>query len=133
MKVAVVETVIPILQEILLLLNMNFGIKAVGFANGEELLDNFHRFNPEIVFISTLLPSIDGLTLGGRVRTIKPEAQLVFMISGSKQAAAAYKNLADEFLLMPFGSSSLHLLVERLRKANRRGDAGADSQAGEEI
>ncbi|TMV46609.1 response regulator [Paenibacillus mesophilus] len=94
----------------------SMGLLVAGvFSNGLEALQEAERTCPDIVLIDTLLPAMDGLMLGRRMRERYSEVQLIF-IGGDDDFAAANKALPrepDDEVFTPVSKSMLYAAVVR--------------------
>lgn len=85
-------------------------IEIVGFCrSGQEALDKYEEFAPELVTMDIVMPGIDGLETCGEMRKRWPDAE-IFMVS-----SMAYEEMIDRaaklgargFLFKPFTKESL--------------------------
>lgn len=125
MKVAVVEAAETVRHEIVTLLNSCIPAAVWGYATGEEFLLELSRIHMDMAIINTVLPDINGLSLGKKARALRPGIKIVYMSSQGRHALAAFEQEADDFLLMPFEHSRLALMLERVRDFNLRGGEGS--------
>ncbi|MBZ0199101.1 MAG: response regulator transcription factor [Ignavibacteriaceae bacterium] len=73
------------------LLNDFKGIKVVCAFSGEEALDIFNRFTPELTVLDIQLPGINGLELLKRIKLNHPEAKVIV---NTNNPSSAYRNRA---------------------------------------
>lgn len=92
-------------------------IEIVAFCrSGEEALEQYEAVKPELVTLDIVMPGMDGIEAGGRLKKRYPDA-VIFMVS-----SMAYDDIIDEaaamgakgFLFKPFTQESL---LEGLRGA----------------
>lgn len=86
--------------------------------NGQQAIDKFKSFSPDITFLDVKMPVLDGVSALEKIKLINPEA-LIIMISGHSNipiAVKAIKGGAYDFLEKPL---SLPIIKVTLNKAIR--------------
>ncbi|MEK7839167.1 MAG: response regulator, partial [candidate division NC10 bacterium] len=75
----------------------------------------------DLVIVDVRMPGMDGLTLLGHLRTLRPEAQVVIMTAhGTMETAIqAMQRGAYDYLAKPFDLDEVLLLAERALTARR--------------
>src|SRR5690606_30787522 len=114
-RIAVVEddpALLELLQEEL----TSHGYQVAACDSAEALLGQLEDLTPDLVISDIRLPGIDGMALLQRLRQqSKPPALLLITAFGTvRQAVAALKQGADDFLTKPLDLEHLLLSVERL-------------------
>jgi two-component system response regulator HydG len=114
-RIAVVEddpALLELLQEEL----TSHGYQVAACDSAEALLAQLADLTPDLVISDIRLPGIDGMALLQRLRQQpKPPALLLITAFGTvRQAVAALKQGADDFLTKPLDLEHLLLSVERL-------------------
>ena len=88
-------------------------------ADGEEALDLFRRWVPDLVITDLSMPHIGGLELCRRLRAISPVPIIVLSVKGEEWIKVeALDAGADDYVTKPFGMAEL---FARVRAALRRG------------
>ena len=80
-------------------------------SDGDKTVDQYVEYNPEIVFVSLDLTSIDGHITALEIREIDPNARIVFVSSKtrlSKAQDAAYSAGAVGVLITPLTKSKIN-------------------------
>lgn len=142
-RIAVVEddpALLELLQEEL----TSHGYQVAACDSAEALLAQLDALTPDLVVSDIRLPGIDGMALLQRLRQQpKPPALLLITAFGTvRQAVAALKQGADDFLTKPLDLEHLLLSVERLlahkalqqevqqyRRSARQGSGGMIGQS----
>lgn len=142
-RIAVVEddpALLELLQEEL----TSHGYQVAACDSAEALLAQLADLTPDLVISDIRLPGIDGMALLQRLRQQpKPPALLLITAFGTvRQAVAALKQGADDFLTKPLDLEHLLLSVERLlahkalqqevqqyRQSNQQGPGGMIGQS----
>jgi len=87
-------------------------------ADGEEALDLFRHWVPDLVITDLSMPHIGGLELCRRLRTISPVPIIVLSVKGEEWIKVeALDAGADDYVTKPFGMAEL---FARVRAALRR-------------
>jgi two-component system KDP operon response regulator KdpE len=87
-------------------------------ADGEEALDLFRHWVPDLVITDLSMPQIGGLELCRRLRTISPVPIIVLSVKGEEWIKVeALDAGADDYVTKPFGMAEL---FARVRAALRR-------------
>ncbi len=98
--------------------------------DGEQALTAFDAFDPDVVLLDVMMPTVDGLTACRRLRS-RGIATPILMLTARDQVADRVSGLdagADDYVVKPF---SLDELLARLRALLRRHqpEAGATELA----
>lgn len=84
--------------------------------NGEEALDIFKEYLPDIVLADINMPKMNGLDFAGRIKGIKPECRIA-LITGYDYfdyAQAAIKIGVDDYILKPVSKTDIAELLKKL-------------------
>jgi len=97
---------------------------------GTKGLSLFESFEPDLVLLDIRMPEMDGLQVLERIRSIKPDAQVIVMTAYSdmETTVSAMKLGAYDFLTKPFNIDECLLLIARGLSA-RRAAAALPEQA----
>mgnify|MGYP006174233017 CR=1 FL=1 len=131
-RIAVVEddpALLELLQEEL----TSHGYQVAACDSAETLLAQLDDLAPDLVVSDIRLPGIDGMALLQRLRQQpKPPALLLITAFGTvRQAVAALKQGADDFLTKPLDLEHLLLSVQRLlSRASRALHSGLGRSSG---
>jgi two-component system, OmpR family, KDP operon response regulator KdpE len=86
--------------------------------DGEEALDVFRKWNPDIVITDLFMPRMGGLELCRRIRKSSQVPILILSVKGEERAKVeALDTGADDYVTKPFGMDEL---FARIRVALRR-------------
>jgi two-component system KDP operon response regulator KdpE len=91
--------------------------------DGEEALEVFHKWKPDLIITDLSMPGMGGLELCRRLRKISSVPILVLSVKGDERIKVeALDTGADDYITKPFGMDEL---FARLRVALRRGATNA--------
>ncbi|MCI0442772.1 response regulator transcription factor [bacterium] len=94
--------------------------------DGEEALDVFRKWNPDIVITDLFMPRMGGLELTRRIRKTSQVPILILSVKGEERAKVeALDTGADDYLTKPFGMDEL---FARIRVALRRSSLPANNE-----
>ena len=94
-------------------------------SDGEKALAAFDSFNPDVLILDVMMPTIDGLTVCRRLRARAVEKPIL-VLTARDQVSDRVTGLdagADDYVIKPF---SLDELLARLRALLRRNTSGID-------
>jgi two-component system, OmpR family, KDP operon response regulator KdpE len=95
--------------------------------DGEEALQVFRQWKPDIVITDLFMPRMGGLELCRRIRKISQVPILVLSVKGEERAKVeALDTGADDYVTKPFGMDEL---FARIRVALRRGTLPATNES----
>ncbi|HSE41602.1 MAG TPA: response regulator transcription factor [Acidobacteriota bacterium] len=95
--------------------------------DGEEALDVFRKWNPDIVITDLFMPRMGGLELCRRIRKTSQVPILILSVKGEERAKVeALDTGADDYVTKPFGMDEL---FARIRVALRRSSLPASNEA----
>jgi two-component system KDP operon response regulator KdpE len=94
--------------------------------DGEEALDVFRKWNPDIVITDLFMPRMGGLELCRRIRKTSQVPILILSVKGEERAKVeALDTGADDYVTKPFGMDEL---FARIRVALRRSAMPASNE-----
>jgi len=94
--------------------------------DGEEALDVFRKWNPDIVITDLFMPRMGGLELCRRIRKTSQVPILILSVKGEERAKVeALDTGADDYVTKPFGMDEL---FARIRVALRRSSMPANNE-----
>lgn len=94
--------------------------------DGEEALDVFRKWNPDIVITDLFMPRMGGLELCRRIRKTSQVPILILSVKGEERAKVeALDTGADDYVTKPFGMDEL---FARIRVALRRASMPANNE-----
>lgn len=85
-------------------------------SNGEEALDKFPQFKPDIILLDIMMPGLDGLQCLEHIRK-KDTKVVVIMITALKDEARmsqAKKLGAHDYIVKPFSLNYLEAEIEKI-------------------
>ncbi len=105
-------------REVLLRFLLGKGYEAKAVSSGKEGLALLEAFAPRLVLLDLNMPEMDGRTVLGLIRLVRPETA-VFVISGQGDDATVRSCLdqgASDFIVKPFDFEYLELsLLAKIR------------------
>lgn len=102
------------------------GYEAQVASEGEEALEIFKSWAPDLVITDLSMPNMGGLELCRRIRAISQAPIIVLSVKGEERAKVeALDTGADDYVTKPFGMDEL---LARVRATLRRAPAAADQQ-----
>ena len=112
-SILVVEDDPPILNGLLDVLVFN-GFEASGVEDGGEGLKKALEEKFDLVILDVMLPTMDGITICGKLRKAKPEQGIVILTAkGSEDdIVAGFSAGADDYVSKPFSLRELMVRVE---------------------
>lgn len=118
-KVVLVDDHRILIDAIAKLIETEFEVVAT-FEDGRTLLDKVVSLKPDVVILDVGMPSINGLTVGAKLKELLPKTKLIFLtMHQSKEAAAqAFKMGASGYILKNAAGKEL---LKALREVVRGG------------
>ena len=108
------------------------GYRVTAVKDGESALREVQAEPFDLIFLDVRMPGMDGLTLLGQLRGLRPEAQVVIMTAhGTMETAIqAMQRGAYDYLAKPFDLDEVLLLAERALAAKRLSQEVAQLKTG---
>ena len=95
------------------------GHSAIEAGNGEDAVEMFREFRPEIVITDIFMPQVDGIETIRAIRRCNPDARIIAMSGGDVDSAWTYLGSAvvlgaDMALAKPFTGAQLTNAINSL-------------------
>ncbi len=83
-------------------------------ASGEEAIQSFDQFNPEVVLMDFQMPGLDGVQTMQVLREQSAQSQMIIMsaYNEKERVRSAFRNGAFDFVTKPFDVKDLKTMVE---------------------
>lgn len=85
--------------------------------NGKELLDQYEKNLPDVVFLDIQMPELEGISVAKQLRAKESPPLIVFTTAYDEYAVEAFGLDATDYLLKPFSDERLDEALTRIRKA----------------
>lgn len=84
--------------------------------DGEEGSRRFKRFQPHLSVLDIMLPKKDGYTLGGELKTLNPQAPIIFLTARAMEVdrVKGFRTGADDYITKPFSNQEFLLRVKAI-------------------
>ncbi len=108
------------------------GLETECFDNGETLLKQLERKQPDAIVSDIRMPGMDGLSLLSHIQEVLPSLPVIITTAHSDldSAVASYQHGAFEYLPKPFDIDEVVAITERaLAQAREQGGSVADTEA----
>ncbi len=107
------------LSELLRMALTNDGWEARTAANGQEALNAVREFQPDIIVLDIMMPTIDGMEVLRRIRATGNDVPVLFLTAKDavEDRIAGIDQGGDDYLTKPF---NLEEVIARLRRMARR-------------
>ncbi len=94
------------------------------FMNARDVLKAIKEdgINPDLFFSDIELPGTDGLALAAAVKSLVPEAKIVFVTGYSHYAVEAYRRRINGYLLKPVDAKQIREELDYLLEPDRKSD-----------
>nr|WP_123698515.1 response regulator transcription factor [Agrococcus jenensis] len=114
------------LSELLRMALSNDGWEARTAGNGQEALNAVREFQPDIIVLDIMMPTIDGMEVLRRIRATGNDVPVLFLTAKDavEDRIAGIEEGGDDYVTKPF---NLEEVVARLRRMARRHVAIADA------
>ena len=117
LKILVVEDVTAIRRFIKINLERQ-GFEVLDVESGEEGLDAFADFNPDIALLDVMLPGISGLEVAKRIRELDNNVGIIMLTAKSQDVdkILGLESGADDYMTKPFNPTELILRIKSLAR-----------------
>ncbi|WP_354255389.1 response regulator transcription factor [Agrococcus sp. UYP10] len=114
------------LSELLRMALSNDGWEARTAGNGQEALNAVREFQPDIIVLDIMMPTIDGMEVLRRIRATGNDVPVLFLTAKDavEDRIAGIDEGGDDYVTKPF---NLEEVIARLRRMARRHVAIADA------
>ena len=94
------------------------GFEVLDVESGEEGLDAFADFNPDIVLLDVMLPGISGLEVAKRIRELDNNVGIIMLTAKSQDVdkILGLESGADDYMTKPFNPTELILRIKSLAR-----------------
>ena len=93
------------------------GLEVVAEAeNGQEGVDKYKEFNPDITTLDITMPVMDGLEALSKIKEFDRNAKVIMVTAAGQQnkMVEAIKNGASEFVTKPFEKENILKIIEKM-------------------
>lgn len=94
------------------------GFEVLDVESGEEGLDAFVDFNPDIALLDVMLPGISGLEVAKRIRELDNNVGIIMLTAKSQDVdkILGLESGADDYMTKPFNPTELILRIKSLAR-----------------
>lgn len=94
------------------------GFEVLDVESGEEGLDAFADFNPDIALLDVMLPGISGLEVAKRIRELDNNVGIIMLTAKSQDLdkILGLESGADDYMTKPFNPTELILRIKSLAR-----------------
>lgn len=94
------------------------GFEVLDVESGEEGLDAFADFNPDIALLDVMLPGISGLEVAKRIRELDNNVGIIMLTAKSQDVdkILGLESGADDYMTKPFNPTELILRITSLAR-----------------
>ena len=94
------------------------GFEVLDVESGEEGLDAFDDFNPDIALLDVMLPGISGLEVAKRIRELDNNVGIIMLTAKSQDVdkILGLESGADDYMTKPFNPTELILRIKSLAR-----------------
>lgn len=84
--------------------------------NGQEGVDKYKEFNPDITTLDITMPVMDGLEALSKIKEFDHNAKVIMVTAAGQQnkMVEAIKNGASEFVTKPFEKENILKIIEKM-------------------
>ena len=90
--------------------------------NGEETLQLFEQYHPEIVLLDINMPRVDGLTVAKEIKSLSPETKIA-MLTGYNYFDYAQKAIrigVEDYILKPVSKKEITEIIAKFTLIKKR-------------
>ncbi len=100
-------------------------------ADGAQVMKALHLFHPDICVLDIMLPNVDGYTLCGEIKALKPGLPVIFLTARSETAdlVKGFEAGGTDYIKKPFSMEELIVRINnqlQLVSSKKKPDAGKD-------
>jgi len=118
-KVLIVDDELPTLEALANLIN-RLGYKAISVDRAVDALNNYNKWEPDIVLMDRGMPEMDGITCIKKIMEMDPKARIVIVSgyeeSGENGIDENVRSLIKGYLTKPCGAEELSRMLSRVLK-----------------
>lgn len=116
-RTLIVDDEAPARDELKYLLSQEEGVSIVGEADsGPEAIRLAAREKPEVIFLDVEMRGLNGLETAAILRTVVPDALIVFATAYDEYAVKAFEVGAVDYVLKPFEQVRIQQSIARIRE-----------------
>ncbi len=86
-------------------------------SNGQEALDLYAKYKPDVIFMDVEMDVMDGLTAAKEISEIDPRCRIIFATAHDKYALEAFKIYAFDYLVKPFDMDRVMSTLEKIKSS----------------
>ncbi|SHE40752.1 LytR/AlgR family response regulator transcription factor [Clostridium fallax] len=83
--------------------------------SGEEAINLFEEYRPDVVFLDVEMPSITGVECAKKIADINPKAIIIFATAHSQYMPEAFQLYAFDYLIKPFKVERVYQTLDRVK------------------
>jgi len=111
----------PDLLETLVEVVRNLGYEVKGASDGEEAIERFKAWRPDVIIIDRNMPKMDGISCARRILEVDPQMRII-IASGYAESTApeideAIRRAVRDYITKPFRTAELSQALARVLKA----------------
>ena len=92
------------------------GFEVIMITDGKDVLDAFRKMEPDICVLDIMLPTKDGYTLAGEIRSVSPDTPIIFVTAKTKteDLLKGFDSGGNDYLRKPFSMEELIARINNL-------------------
>jgi two-component system, OmpR family, response regulator VicR len=105
-----------------------FAVKMV--ADGNEVMDVFAQFKPDICVLDVMLPNRDGFELGREIRSLNAQIPIIFLTAKNQteDVLSGFQAGGNDYIRKPFSMEELIVRVQNLLQLSGAGSSVQSEQ-----